>query len=70
MKLSSNNLLERLSNSEIENLTNQVRETLAIDTGFNFEKKPKGIFTAAQLWNIQRQRKTVFSRQNGSLARF
>jgi hypothetical protein len=70
MKLSSNNLLETLSNSEIENLTNHVRETLATNTSFNFEKKPKEIFTAAQLWNIHQRRKTGFSRQNSSLARF
>lgn len=56
MKLSSNNLLETLSNSEIENLTNQVRETLATNTGFNFEKSQKrylqqlsfGIFTSEE----------------------
>lgn len=70
MKLASNNLLETLSDLEIENLTIQVKETLATNAGFIPERKPKVVFTAAQLWNIHRQRKTCFSRQNGTLARY
>jgi hypothetical protein len=70
MKLASNNLLETLSQAEIENLGYQVKETLATNSCIIVEKKPKVIFTAAQLWNIHRQRKTSFTRQNNALARF
>ena len=70
MKLASNNFLEKLSNSEIENLTIEVKESLATNTVLLFEKKPKVVFTSAQLWNIERQRKTTFSRQTRTFARF
>jgi hypothetical protein len=70
MKLASNNLLETLSQAEIENLGYQVKETLATNSCIMVEKKQKVIFTAAQLWNIHRQRKTSFTRQNNALARF
>jgi hypothetical protein len=69
MKLASNYLLETLSHSEIEDLAHQVKETLATNTCI-IEKKPKVIFTAAQLWNIQRQRKTSFTRRNNAFAKF
>jgi hypothetical protein len=54
----------------MENLGYQVKETLATNSCIIVEKKPKVIFTAAQLWNIHRQRKTSFTRQNNALARF
>ena len=70
MKLASNNLLETLSHSEIENLGCQVKETLATNTCIIVEEKSKVVFTAAQLWNIHRQRQTSFTRQNNAHARF
>lgn len=70
MKLASNNFLEALSASEFENLTIQVKETLATNTGIIVRKKPQSIFTAAELWNIHRQRKTGFARQNLKSGRF
>lgn len=53
MKIQSNNFLEKLSKTEVGNLTITVRETLAL----NFKKNSDKIFSAAELWNIQRNRK-------------
>ena len=59
MKTQSNNLLEKLVKEEIEVLTNQVREILALD----FKRSNDKVFSAAELWNIQRQRKTYTKRR-------
>ena len=61
MKLLSNNFLEALSASEFQNLTTEVKETLATNAGVIAHKKTPAIFTAAELWNIHRQRKTTFA---------
>ncbi|MEO5892398.1 MAG: hypothetical protein ABIQ31_19270 [Ferruginibacter sp.] len=59
MKKQSNNLFAAISTQMVENLTTVVKETLA--TGFN---QPKGkIFTAADLWNIQRQNRSRTQRR-------
>ena len=58
MKLQSNqagSFLKSLSNEEIKFLTNEVTETLCMDIKNNGKK----VFSAAQLWNIQRRRKNV-----------
>ena len=63
MKLQSNtrhNLLGSLTNNEIKNLTFQIRETVA--RGFINQKRR--IFSAADLWNIQRTKKNVTFRRN------
>jgi hypothetical protein len=54
MKKSVNSLVNELSKSEMENLTNVTHETIA------FELAPSNniIFTAADLWNIQRNLKS------------
>ena len=62
MKFQSNNtknLLESLTSNEIKNLTIEVRETIA----HGFKKEKRKIFSAADLWNIQRQRKSILSRR-------
>jgi hypothetical protein len=59
MKLQSNqtiNLLKELSKEEMKFLTNGVKEILSAD----FKKEEKKVFSAAQLWNIQRRRKNLF----------
>lgn len=59
MKLQINqsiNLLKGLSKEEMKFLTIGVKETLYPD----FKKEKKRIFSAAQLWNIQRRRKNLF----------
>jgi hypothetical protein len=55
MKTLLKNLLTPLSAEEVTLLTSPVKETLA--PGF---KNPKSkIFTQAELWNIQRQKRTI-----------
>jgi hypothetical protein len=55
MKLQSNKLLENLTRTELKNLTTEVKETVFI----NLKKERKRIFSAAQLWDIQRRRKNL-----------
>ena len=58
MKLQLNqtdSILKSLSTKEIKFLTNEVKETLCMDLKTNRKK----VFSAAQLWNIQRHRKNV-----------
>jgi len=50
MKKSSTSLLSRISNKELENLTIEVKETVAA-TVFTSNCRT---FTVAELWNIQR----------------
>ena len=56
MKLQSNTLLENLSITELKNLTTEVKETVMV----TFKKERKRIFSAAQLWDIQRRKKTFY----------
>ncbi|MGN6532664.1 MAG: hypothetical protein ACTHK0_13050 [Ginsengibacter sp.] len=55
MKLQSNNLLEPLTAIELNKLVTESKETLCSD----FKNDRKRVFSAAQLWNIQRRRKNV-----------
>lgn len=62
MKLQSNstrNLLNSLTSNEIKNLTTEVKETIAR----GFIKGRKRIFTSAELWNIQRNKKNISGRR-------
>lgn len=59
MKLQSNSLLETLTEKEIKFLTTEVKETLCT----NFIKERKRDFTAADLWDIQRRKRNLFSRK-------
>jgi hypothetical protein len=59
MKLQSNqtiNLLKGLSKEEMKFLGTEVKEILCPD----FKKERKRIFSAAQLWDIQRRKKNLF----------
>lgn len=60
MKLQSNNLLENLTKTELKILATEVKETVAV----NFNKERKKIFSAAQLWDIQRRRKNLSFQKN------
>ena len=60
MKLQSNNLLENLTKTELKILATEVKETVAV----NFNKERKKIFSAAQLWDIQRCRKNLSFQKN------
>lgn len=59
MKLQSNNLLENLTNREINNLTKEVKETVAKE----FKNKKKRILSAADFWDIQRRKRNLFSKR-------
>lgn len=63
MKLQSNtrhNLLDSLTNNEIKNLTLQIKETVARE----LINQKRRIFSAADLWNIQRTKKNATLRRN------
>jgi hypothetical protein len=60
MKTQTTTLLNQLSNNEMQVLTNEVKETLA--TGY--QNNSGKVFSAAELWNIQRQRKSIGSRRH------
>ena len=63
MKLQSNNLLETLTTNEIKNLTAEVKETVMP----NFKTERKRIFSAAELWDIQRRLRTASARNFKSI---
>jgi len=58
MKTQSSNLFNQLSKEEVENLTMETKETLATD-----HCQINKTFSAAELWNIQRQRKSINQRR-------
>lgn len=53
MKTNSKNLLIDINANELRELTKEVKETIATD--INLNEKP--MFSAADLWNIQRTRR-------------
>ncbi len=57
MNTQNNNLLNKLSKEVTAQLTTVVEETLALGMG---QHKP---FTAAELWNIQRRRRSFVQRR-------
>jgi hypothetical protein len=59
MKKQSINLFETISPEHRAQLTSVVNETIATD----YAVAPNKIFTAAELWNIQRQGKTSITRR-------
>lgn len=59
MKLQSNNLLETLTEKEIKFLTTELKERVCTD----FVKERKRNFTAADLWDIQRRKRNLFSKK-------
>lgn len=59
MRTQSSNLFGQLSKATVKNLTTEVKETLA----FGFSTSKTKTFSAAELWNIQRQRRSLGSRR-------
>ena len=57
MKRQSTTLFINLSENDVKNLTTVVAETLAT----NLLQEKQKVFSAAELWNIQRQKKAVRS---------
>ena len=56
MKAQLTNLFNEVSKTRVENLTTEVKET-----GYNHN--PVKTFSAAALWNIQRQHKSINQRR-------
>jgi len=59
MKKQSTTLFTSISKTGLLNLTQEVKETIAFDLVTPYRK----IFTAAELWNIQRQGKARTQRR-------
>jgi len=59
MKTQTSSLFNAISKAQLVSLTTEVKETLAIDAIYPFSKK----LTAAQVWNIQRQKRTRVQRR-------
>lgn len=59
MKKSVNSMFASLSNSSIDHLTYDVKETFAFDLPFQIRHQ----FTAADLWNLQRRTKSRTQRR-------
>ena len=62
MKKQTTILFAQLGEVQVRSLTTIVKETLAVDYT---PAEPTRIFTAADLWNIQRQKKPVSRRMFG-----
>ncbi len=60
MKKNSKTLFARLGENEVDKLATIVEETIALDF---HPVQPKKTFTAADMWNIQRQRKSPVQRR-------
>lgn len=56
----NNNLFSTFSQTQVENLTMEVKETLSLGFAVNRSKR----FGTADLWNIERRRRTISSRRH------
>ena len=59
MKTQITNILNMISNSEVKDIVLAVKESMDLGQG----KKQNGNFSSAELWNIQRQRRSIGSRR-------
>ena len=59
MKKQSTTLFANISRDQVISLTTTVSETL----DFEYRSQPKIVFTAAELWNIQRRKKATSLRK-------
>ncbi|MEO5893263.1 MAG: hypothetical protein ABIQ31_23635 [Ferruginibacter sp.] len=59
MKKQPNTLFNKFSRETLADLTKEVRETIAVGLSLSGKKT----FTAADLWNIQRRRKSMVQRR-------
>ena len=56
MKQELNNSKVYLDQDELDSLVREVKETVAADINVKKENENKNIFSAADLWNIQRMK--------------
>ena len=59
MKKLINNLFSQISEEQVKNLTTVINETVA----FEITQSHNRVFTAADLWNIQRNKRSVSGRR-------
>ena len=59
MKTQTTGLFNAISKAQLVNLTAEVKETLAMDANYTAAKK----FTAADVWNIQRNKRSRVQRR-------
>ena len=59
MKQELNNSKVYLDQEELNVLVKEVKETVATGMGLEKEKETKNIFSAADLWNIQRTKTKI-----------
>ncbi|MEO6315678.1 MAG: hypothetical protein ABIU63_04110 [Chitinophagaceae bacterium] len=59
MNTQTTSLLNGFSAAQLISLTTEVKETLAENSNYPFSKK----FTAAQVWDIQRRKKSLTQRR-------
>ncbi|MEO6720231.1 MAG: hypothetical protein ABIN67_07680 [Ferruginibacter sp.] len=59
MKKQSETLFAQISDQQVNSLTTIVKETLAT----SISKVARNAFSAADLWNIQRQKKSMLQRR-------
>ena len=62
MKQETDNSKVYLDSEELNTLVAEVKETVA--TGIKLVNEPKNIFSAADLWNIQRMKKSTQRRSS------
>ena len=60
MRTESTNLFAEISNSHMNQLVKEVKETVATNAT---EENSKHVFSAADLWNIQKMRRTRAGRR-------
>ena len=59
MKQELNNSKVFLAQEELNNLVRETKETVAADISFENENENKNIFSAADLWRIQRMKTNI-----------
>jgi hypothetical protein len=59
MKTQTNNLFPAISTAYLVQLSAEVKETLAVD----FYNRPRKIFSAADMWNIERLKRNRIPRR-------
>lgn len=60
MRTDNNNLLASISNDHMNHLVKEVKETVATDVN---QDNSKTLFSAAELWRIQKSRRTRVQRR-------
>ena len=60
MKMQQTRSLKQLSDERMEQLTRQIKETVACE----YQRGQEKIFSSADLWNIHRNRRLIYQRRS------